>query len=136
MRMGLEMIVLPVDDVDRSKAFYEQVGFTCDVDHVGDEMRVVQFTPPGSNCSIVVGYGMGPVTESPVLGIHLTVADLDATVADLRQRGVEVDDPYHFGPDGKASGTDPAHTDYASYSSFRDPDGNTWVLQEVRSRAE
>ena len=131
--MGLEMIVLPVGDIDRAKGFYEQVGFNCDVDHQTDEMRVVQFTPPQSDCSIVFGRGIGPATASPVLGIHLIVADLAAAVEELRSRDIEVNEPYHFGPDGKTAGVDPNHADYASYSDFTDPDGNTWVLQEVAS---
>ena len=128
------MIVLPVADIDRAKAFYEQAGFNLDVDHDTEEIRVVQFTPPGSDCSISFGRGVGPATASPVLGIHLIVSDLDAAIEDLRGRGIEVEDAYHFGATGRTEGVDPAHGDYASYSSFADPDGNTFVLQEVPSR--
>ena len=134
MRFGLEVIVLPVADIDRAKAFYEQVGFNCDVDHHTEEIRVVQFTPPGSDCSISFGRGVGPTTASPVMGLHLIVSDLDAAVKELRDRGIDVDDPFHYGAAGRVVGVDPAHTDFASYSEFRDPDGNAWVLQEVPSR--
>lgn len=135
MDMKLEVVVIPVTDVDRSKAYYEQFGFHCDVDHrAGDEFRVVQMTPPGSACSVTFGVGMQP-PDSPVKGLHLVVTDLAAAVADVRGRGVEVGDPFHFGPEGKAGGVDPGHGDYASYAEVADPDGNVWLLQEVPSRA-
>lgn len=136
MRMGLEMIVLPVEDVDRAKEFYSRLGFTCDVDHQTEDMRVVQFTPPGSDCSIVVGRGLGAMTATPVVGLHLVVADLAAAVDEVRGRGIEVGDPFYYGPAGMAPGIDPDHPDYASYAQFSDPDGNVWLLQEVPSRGE
>ena len=135
MRMGLEMIVLPVADVDRAKAFYEQAGFTCDVDHQAEGMRVVQFTPPGSACSVAFGYGFGAVTEAPIMGLHLVVADMAAAIADLEGRGVGVGAPFHFGVAGRAPGIHPDHPDYGTYAELPDPDGNTWLLQEVPSRA-
>ena len=115
MRMALEMVLLPVSDVDRAKAFYEQLGFACDVDHqAGEEFRVVQFTPPGSDCSIAFGRGLGQTSRSPVVGMHLVVADLGAALDDLRGRGIEVGEPFHYGPEGRQPGIDPRHADYAS----------------------
>lgn len=136
MRMGLEMVLIPVADIDRAKAFYEQLGFNCDVDHDTPEMRIVQFTPPGSACSIAFGRGLGDVSASPIVGLHLVVADLAAALEDLTGRAVDVGEPFYFGPDGRSPGVDPSRTDYASYAELVDPDGNTWLLQEVPSRAE
>ena len=130
--MRLEAIVLPVANVDRAKEFYEKVGFNLDVDHeAGDEFRVVQFTPPGSPCSIIFGIGLGDATGSPVRGMHLVVADIAAAAAELNDRGIETDPIFHMNPEGRFDGVDPGHTDYGSYSAFNDPDGNGWVLQEV-----
>lgn len=136
MRMGLEMVLLPITDIERAKAFYEELGFTCDVDHDTPEMRVVQFTPPGSDCSIAFGRGLGGVSEAPVVGLHLVVADLAAAVEHLRARGIELGDPFHYGYDGVTAGVHPDHLDYASYAELRDPDDNVWMLQEVPSRGE
>ncbi len=136
MRMGLEAIVLPVSDVDRAKAFYERMGFNCDVDEVMGEMRVVQFTPPGSDCSVIFGVGIGGASESPVVGLHLVVKDLAPAVEKLRQGGVDVEDPFFYGPEGPTPGIDPNHPDYGSYAVIKDPDENVWLLQEVPSRAE
>lgn len=135
MRMALEMIVLPVADIDRAKAFYTQMGFTCDVDHASEGFRVVQFTPPGSGCSIAFGYGLGGVSEAPIVGLHLVVADLAAALEDLDRRGIEARPPYHFGQQGRTPGVDPDHADYASYAELADPDRNVWLLQEVPSRS-
>jgi predicted enzyme related to lactoylglutathione lyase len=133
MDLKLEAIVLPVTDVDRAKAFYEQAGFNLDVDHqASDEFRVVQFTPPGSACSIVFGKGLSSVTPGSAQGLHLVVTDVEATRADLVGRGVDVSEPYHFGPNGQEPGVDPQHANYATYASFTDPDGNGWLLQERR----
>jgi predicted enzyme related to lactoylglutathione lyase len=133
MDLKLEAIVLPVTDVDRAKAFYEQAGFNLDVDHqASDEFRVVQFTPPGSACSIVFGKGLSSVTPGSAQGLHLVVTDVEATRADLVERGVDVSEPYHFGPNGQEPGVDPQHANYATYASFTDPDGNGWLLQERR----
>ncbi|HEX6147218.1 MAG TPA: VOC family protein [Acidimicrobiia bacterium] len=136
MKYRLEMFVIPVSDVDRAKAFYEQAGFVCDVDHhPGPEFRVVQFTPPGSECSISFGVGM-PVTAQPgaYQGMHLIVNDVEEAIAELRSRGVEVEGPFHFGPQGQTPGLPEERVDYAAYGSFSDPDGNGWLLQEVPSR--
>jgi len=130
--MRLEVVVLPVSDVDRARAFYEQAGFVLDVDHQpSDQFRVVQFTPPGSPCSVTFGIGLGEVPAAPLKGIHLCVADIEEAVAELTDRGLECDPIRHMGPEGWADGPDPERRKYGSYSSFTDPDGNGWVLQEV-----
>ena len=133
MDMKLELVLLPVSDVDRAKAFYtESVGFVLDVDHqASDEFRVVQMTPPGSACSVTVGIGLTDAAPGSYRGMHLVVADIEAARAELVGRGVEVAEIRHMGPSGWADGVDPEHTDYASFADFSDPDGNTWVLQEV-----
>lgn len=132
--MRLEVVILPVSDVDGAKAFYEQAGFVLDVDHrASEQFRVVQLTPPGSACSITFGVGLGETPASPLKGIHLCVADIEEAVADLRERGVETDPIRHMGPDGWADGPDPERRKYGSYSGFTDPDGNGWVLQEIGS---
>lgn len=130
--MRLEVIVLPVADVDRAKDFYQRLGFNLDVDHkAGTSFRVVQFTPPGSACSIIFGVGLGEVTASPVKGMHLVVNDIEAAVADLYERGIATSAVFHMNLEGRFEGVDPDHADYGSYSGFEDPDGNGWVLQEV-----
>jgi catechol 2,3-dioxygenase-like lactoylglutathione lyase family enzyme len=134
MDMKLELVVIPVTDVDRAKAFYERMGFATDVDHAaGDDFRVVQVTPPGSAASVCFGIGVNP-PDSPVKGLHLVVTDIAAAVAELRDRGVEVSDPFHVGPGGKADGAHADHEDYATFAEIADPDGNLWLLQEVASR--
>lgn len=131
--MKLEVVILPVSDVDRAKAFYEAAGFSMDVDHrAGDEFRVVQVTPPGSACSIIFGKGVSQATPGSYQGLHLVVADLEAAITELAGRGVEVSAPYHFGPEGRQAGLDPGRSDYNSFATFSDPDGNGWMLQEVR----
>jgi catechol 2,3-dioxygenase-like lactoylglutathione lyase family enzyme len=129
----LELVLVPVSDVDRAKAFYtEQAGFNLDVDHrAGDEFRVVQMTPAGSACSISVGVGITDATPGSVKGLHLVVADIEAARAELVGRGVDVGEIFHIGPEGRASGPDPARSKYNSFADFRDPDGNVWVLQEA-----
>ena len=131
--MKLELVVLPVSDVDRAKAFYERAGFTTDTDFVGGEdFRVVQLTPPGSACSISFGRGISQAAPGSVQGLHLVVGDLPETLADLEGRGIDVSEPFHFGPQGQAPGLDPERRDYGSFASFSDPDGNGFLLQEVR----
>jgi len=104
------------------------------VDHQPNEhFRVVQFTPPGSACSVTFGIGLGEVPASPLKGIHLCVADIEAAVAVLADRGVETEPIRHMGPGGWQDGPDPDRRKYGSYSAFSDPDGNGWVLQEVGS---
>jgi len=131
MEMRLEALILPVADVDRAKGFYTSVGFDLDVDHrPNDHFRVVQFTPPQSQCSIIFGTGLGETTQSPVKGMHLVVTDIEAAVADLARRGVTTRPIFHMTPEGTFDGVDPNRTDYGSYSAFDDPDGNGWVIQE------
>ena len=135
MDMQLELVGLPVTDVDRAKAFYEQAGFDTDQDHsAGDAFRVVQVTPPGSSCSVSFGIGM-PQAAAPVMGLHLVVTDIEAAHEDLSRRGIEISEIFHFGAEGQVAGPHPERQDYGSFASFSDPDGNTWLLQEIRSRA-
>jgi catechol 2,3-dioxygenase-like lactoylglutathione lyase family enzyme len=136
MDMKLELVVLPVTDVDRAKAFYEKAGFRVDVDTSPTEsIRVVQLTPPGSECSVTIGKGLTPSAPGSAQGLHLVVQDIEAARADLVERGIEVSDVFHFGPEGQVSGPDPNRADYGSFATFNDPDGNGWLLQEVKSRA-
>jgi catechol 2,3-dioxygenase-like lactoylglutathione lyase family enzyme len=134
MDLKLELVLIPVSDVDRSKSFYvDKAGFNLDVDHrAGDEFRVVQMTPPGSACSITIGTGLTDASPGSVRGMHLVVSEIEATRAELRERGVDVSEIRHMGKEGWAPGPDPEHTDYNSFADFTDPDGNTWVLQERR----
>jgi catechol 2,3-dioxygenase-like lactoylglutathione lyase family enzyme len=132
MDFKLEVVILPVSDVDRSKVFYtDQVGFALKVDHrAGDDFRVVQLDPPGSACSVTIGTGITDAEPGSVRGLHLVVTDIEAAVAELSGRGVTVSPIRHMTPGGWQPGCDPEHTDYASFSDFADPDGNIWVLQE------
>ena len=133
MDLKLELVLVPVSDVDRAKAFYEQAGFKVDVDHrAGEDFRVVQLTPPGSACSISVGTGITKAAPGSAQGMHLVVSDIEAARAELVGRGVDVSEIRHLGPSGWVPGPDPEHRDYDSFADFSDPDGNTWVLQEVR----
>lgn len=132
VEMRLELVLLPVADVDRAKQFYQQVGFHLDVDHApSDEFRVVQFTPPGSSCSITFGVGLGIGEPGTIKGVHLVVADIEEAVSELSERGIEVDPIRHMGPEGWVDGPHPDRAKYGSFSGFSDPDGNTWVIQEV-----
>jgi catechol 2,3-dioxygenase-like lactoylglutathione lyase family enzyme len=132
----LELIILPVSDVDRAKEFYEKAGFRLDVDHrAGEQFRVVQLTPPGSECSITIGTGLTTSPPGCVQGLHLVVTDIDEARDELVGSGVDVSEVYHFGPEGKKRGPDPDRQDFNSFASFEDPDGNGWLLQEVKSRA-
>ena len=135
--LKLELVLIPVSDVDQAKAFYtEKAGFHLDVDHQpSEEFRVVQMTPPGSGCSITIGIGITDAAPGSYRGTHLVVTDIEATRAELVEQGVEVSDIRHMGPGGWEPGSDPAHSDYASFADFSDPDGNTWVLQERRGEA-
>jgi catechol 2,3-dioxygenase-like lactoylglutathione lyase family enzyme len=131
----LELVLIPVSDVDRAKAFYvEKLGFNLDVDHdVNEQFRVVQMTPPGSSCSITIGRGMTDAAPGSYRGTHLVVGDIATARAELVGRGVEVGDIRHFERDSGEwkAGPDPQHSKYNSFADFADPDGNTWVLQEV-----
>ena len=134
MELKLELLLIPVADVDRAKGFYtEKVGFNLDVDvEPAEGMRIVQMTPPGSACSITVGSGLGLAEPGSVRGTHLVVTDIEAAHAWLVERGVEVSEITHFEGGERVPGPDPEHRAYGSYADFSDPDGNTWVLQEVR----
>jgi catechol 2,3-dioxygenase-like lactoylglutathione lyase family enzyme len=132
MEYKLELILLPVSDVDRAKAFYEGLGFNLDVDHhAGNDFRVIQFTPSGSACSIAFGIGISKAEPGSVQGIHLIVKDITAARDELVDRGVEVSEIRHMTPGGWKPGVDPDHARYNSFADFADPDGNSWVLQEV-----
>ncbi len=135
--MKLELVLIPVTDVDRAKAFYtERLGFALDVDHApNDEFRVVQMTPPGSACSITVGVGFPTAEPGTYRGTHLVVEDIEAVRDELVGRGVDVSPIRHMTPQCWVDGVDPEHADYNSFVDFADPDGNTWVLQEVRRAA-
>lgn len=132
MDYRIQAIPLPVADVDRAKAFYaEQCGFVVDVDHrAGDAFRVVQLTPPGSACSIMLTLGVISTAPGSVQGLHLVVADIETACTELAGRGVAVEPVRHMTPDGWVDGVDPDRTPYNSFSGFTDPDGNGWVLQE------
>lgn len=132
MDLKLELVLLPVTDVDRAKNFYvEKAGFNLDVDHrPSEEFRVVQMTPPGSACSVTIGKGITDAAPGSVRGTHLVVTDIEAVRAGLRERGVDVSEIRHMESGKWAPGPDPERRDYGSFADFSDPDGNTWVLQE------
>lgn len=133
MDFKLELVVVPVSDVDRAKAFYaDKLGFAVDVDHkASDAFRVVQLTPPGSTCSITIGVGVSKATPGAYQGLHLVVTDIVAARALLVERGVDASEPFHFGPAGQTTGVHVDRKDYETFVSFSDPDGNGWLLQEV-----
>jgi catechol 2,3-dioxygenase-like lactoylglutathione lyase family enzyme len=142
--MKLEVVVVPVSDVDRAKRFYELLGWRLDADLVvGEDFRVVQFTPPGSECSIIIGTGITSAVPGSVEALQLTVLDIEAARAELVGRGVDVGEVFHdvggvfhhAGTEGRAPGPAPERADYGSFASFSDPDGNGWLLQEVKTRA-
>ena len=134
MDLKLELVLIPVSDVDRAKAFYvDKTGFHLDVDHQpSDEFRVVQMTPPGSACSMTIGKGITDAVPGSVRGTHLVVSDIEAARAELAERGVDVSEIRHMGAGGWEPGPDPDQRDYNSFAYFSDPAGNTWVLQERR----
>ena len=135
MDWTLELVVLPVTDIDRAKTFYlEQAGFKLNVDHrAGEDFRVVQLTPPGSACSIALMRNIS--TPGAVQGLHLVVPDIDAARTELIARGVEASEIFHFGATGQTPGPDPQRSNYNSFLSFNDPDGNGWLVQEVNREA-
>jgi catechol 2,3-dioxygenase-like lactoylglutathione lyase family enzyme len=133
MDFKLELVVLPVSDVDRAKAFYaDRVGFNVDVDHRADNFRVVQLTPPGSACSVTIGQGVSEAAPGSVRGLHLVVSDIEAARTELVERGVDVGEIFHFESGQRTPGPDPERSMYNSFADFSDPDGNAWVLQEAR----
>ncbi|GAA5016973.1 VOC family protein [Streptomyces siamensis] len=154
MGMKLEVVIVSVSDVDRAKQFYEKAGFRLDIDvSAGDDFRGVQFTPPDSECSIIFGKGMTAAAPGSLDGLYLIVSDIEASRQDLVGRGIEVSEVFHdagglffhgHGADGiiheaegsgRLAGPHPERADYGSYATFSDPDGNVWILQEVRQRA-
>lgn len=139
----LEVVVIPVADVDRAKDFYESLGWRLDADlAIDDGYRVVQLTPPGSACSIIFGTGVTGAQPGSLEGLQLTVYDIEGARADLIAGGVEVSETFHdvtgvfhhAGTEGRASGAAPEHASYGSFAAFSDPDGNGWLLQEIRTR--
>ena len=145
--MKFEIVVIPVSDVDRAKEFYARLGWRLDADFAqGDDWRAVQFTPPGSGCSVIFGKNVTKAAPGSSQGLYLIVSDVEAARKELLRRGVEVSEVFHgsnvrTGPDEpylfgrlRISGPDPAHASYSSFASFRDPDGNGWLLQEITSR--
>src|SRR5215218_1905968 len=130
MDWKLELVAIPVSDVDRAKSFYvDRIGFNADHDHrVSDELRFVQLTPPGSACSITIGTGVTDAAPGSVRGTHLVVSDIEGARALLVERGTEVSDVRHMTANGWAPGVDPERRDYNSFADLADPDGNTWVL--------
>ena len=141
--MKLEVMVVAVSDVDRAKRFYEALGWRLDADlAVDDGYRVVQLTPPGSVCSIIFGEGVTSAPPGSSEGLQLTVYDIDEARAELIGHGVDVGETFHdvtgvfhrAGSEGRVSGPAPEHADYGSFAAFSDPDGNGWLLQELKSR--
>ena len=145
--MKLEVVIIPVSDVDRAKEFYSRLGWRLDADFTaGDDWRGVQFTPPGSGCSVIFGKNVTTAAPGSAQGLYLAVSDIESARKELLGRGIEVsevfhgsnvhtgsDEPYLFGR-LRVSGPDPAHTSYSSFASFRDADGNGWLLQEITAR--
>jgi catechol 2,3-dioxygenase-like lactoylglutathione lyase family enzyme len=145
--MKFEIVVIPVSDVDRAKEFYARLGWRLDADFAsGDDFRAMQFTPPGSSCSVIFGKNVTAAAPGSAQGLYLIVSDIEAARAELRGRGVDVsevfhsdgvyagkDEPYLFGR-RRISGPDVEHGSYRSFASFRDPDGNGWLFQEVTTR--
>ena len=133
MDWTLELVVVPVSDVDRAKTFYiEKAGFDLLVDHsAGDDFRVVQLTPRGSACAIAIMRNTAMAPGS-LHGLHLVVSDIDAARAELVARGVDASEMFHFESGGQMPGPDPQRSSYNSFLSYSDPDGNSWLVQEVR----
>jgi catechol 2,3-dioxygenase-like lactoylglutathione lyase family enzyme len=143
MDMKLELVVLPVSDVDRSKAFYTALGWRLDADIATSEtFRVVQMTPPGSPASVIFGTSVTAQTPGSAQGLHLIVTDVDAAHDELKRLGADPSEVFHdaggifhhAGTDARVAGPDPQHNSYSSFLSFSDPDGNGWILQEITTR--
>jgi catechol 2,3-dioxygenase-like lactoylglutathione lyase family enzyme len=135
--LKLEVVVIPVSDVDRAKSFYSKLGWRLDADFVvGDAFRVVQFTPPGSSASIHFGKGVTSAVPGSARGLYLVVSDIEAARAELIGRGADVSEVFHRAGPGQppVSGPHPQRGTYASFATFSDPDGNGWLLQEVTAR--
>ncbi len=146
--MKLEIVVIPISDVDRAKEFYRRLGWRLDADFAhGDDWRAIQFTPPGSGCSVIFGKNVTAAAPGSAQGLYLIVSGIEAARDELLRRGVEISEVFHDA-DGVYAGThepylfgrlrvsrpDPEHRSYRSFASFRDPDGNGWLLQEVTTR--
>ncbi|MFC7275816.1 VOC family protein [Paractinoplanes rhizophilus] len=143
MDYKLEVIVIPVADVDRAKEFYTGLGWRLDADFATDEkFRVIQLTPPGSPASVIFGSGLSNASPGSSQGLHLVVEDVVAARAELAGQGVDVSEVFHdaggvfhhAGADGRVAGPDPERRSYSSFASFSDPDGNGWILQEITTR--
>jgi catechol 2,3-dioxygenase-like lactoylglutathione lyase family enzyme len=146
--MKLEVVVIPVSDIDRAKAFYARLGWRLDADFAsGDDWRVIQFTPPGSACSVIFGRNVTAAAPGSVRGLYLIVSDLEAARRDLLDRGIEIGAPFHGAGDVhvgadepylsgsvRVNGADPKRGSYGSFAAFSDPDGNGWLFQEVTAR--
>jgi catechol 2,3-dioxygenase-like lactoylglutathione lyase family enzyme len=144
----LEIIVIPVSDIDRAKEFYGRLGWRLDADYDnGSDFRVIQFTPPGSSCSVIFGRNVTGAAPGSAQGLYLIVSDIEAARAELRGQGVAISEAFHdaggvySGPDQpylfgrlRVSGPDPEHRSYRTFASFSDPDGNGWLLQEITTR--
>jgi catechol 2,3-dioxygenase-like lactoylglutathione lyase family enzyme len=126
----LEVVTIPVSDVDRAKEFYARLGWRLDDTPPG----VIQFTPPGSGCSVQFGPGRTSAAPGSAQGLYLIVSDIEAVRDELAAAGIEVSEVFHPGPGGRVSGPDPEHRSYLSFVSFSDPDGNGWLVQEVTTR--
>src|SRR5262245_6480865 len=135
VQMKLEVVVIPVTDIDRAKRFYGGLGWRLDADvAAGDEFRVVQFTPPGSQASIHFGKGVTSAAPGSAQNLYLVVSDIEAARAELVGHGVDVSELLHRTRHGFINGPDPERRTYNTYASFSDPDGNRWLLQEITSR--
>src|SRR3954470_2996923 len=145
--MKLEVVVIPVSNVDRAKRFYDGLGWRLDADFAaGDDFRVIQFTPPGSPCSVIFGKNVTAAAPGSAQGLYLIVSDINVAREELRGRGVEISEVFHAGDAHvgtnepylfgrlRLSGRDPEGRSYHSFASFRDPDGNGWLLQEITTR--
>jgi len=128
--MKLEVVVIPVSDVERAKEFYQRLGWRLDATPSG----VVQFTPPGSGCSVQFGGNRTTAAPGTAQGLWLIVSDLQAALDQMAAAGIKVNEVFHIGVNGKASGLDPERHSYRSFASFQDPDGNRWLLQEITTR--
>jgi catechol 2,3-dioxygenase-like lactoylglutathione lyase family enzyme len=143
MDLKLEVIIIPVSDVDRAKAFYEKLGWRSDGDFVVDEnLRVLQFTPPQSNASIIFGKGVSKAKPGSMQGLVLGVDNIEAARAELIGRGANVSEVFHYAAfpfnvsveNNRVNGRDPENRTYFTFASFQDPDGNEWLLQEITER--
>jgi catechol 2,3-dioxygenase-like lactoylglutathione lyase family enzyme len=145
--MKFEIVVIPVSDVDRAKEFYAKLGWRLDADYDnGKDFRIIQFTPPASGCSVIFGKNVTPAAPGSAQGLYLIISDIQAARKELLDRGVQIsevfhnegvyagtDEPFLFGR-VRVSGPDPEHRSYRSFASFRDPDGNGWLFQEITTR--